>query len=132
MKHLFRVFIFSFFAMFITSYWNKGFLLPADALGFVKAALTLTILFVLVRPLMKVVFLPLNLITFGLFSFVLYIFFLHVLTSSYHLFTIQAWRFDGLAFSVFSLPKASISYVSNLVLSSFSLSSIINVLDQLT
>lgn len=132
MKHLFRVFIFSFFAMFITAYWNKGFLLPAYTLDFVKAALTLTILFVLVRPLMKVVFLPLNLITFGLFSFVLYIFFLHVLTSSYHLFDIQAWKFGGFSFSILFLPKMNISYVSNLVLSSFSLSSIINLLDQLT
>jgi uncharacterized membrane protein YvlD (DUF360 family) len=85
-----------------------------------------------VKPLMKVVFLPLNLITFGLFSFVLYIFFLHMLSSSYHLFSILPWQFNGLSFSFASLPKTSISYVSNLVLSSFSLSSIISGLDQLT
>jgi len=118
--------------MFVTSYWNRGFLLPPTSLEFVKAALALTILFTLVRPLMKIVFLPLNILTFGLFSFFLTVFFLHVLVSWYALFSIRSWQFDGLNLLIITVPKANISYVSNLVLSSFSLSSIINGLDQLT
>lgn len=132
MKHFLRVFIFSFFAMFVTSFWNRGFVLPVDSMTFVKAALALTILFVLVRPLMQIVFLPLNLITFGLFSFVLYLFCLHLLVSGYGLFSIKAWVFEGYSLGAISIPKTAISYVYNLVLSSFSLSSIINLLDQLT
>lgn len=132
MKSIFRIFIFSCFALFLTSYWNKGFQLPTETAAFVKAGIALTILFVLVRPLMKVVFLPLNIITFGLFSFFLYVFFLHILSSWYGLFSIHAWKFDGLSISIVFIPKTSISYISNLVLSSFSLSSIINALDQLT
>ncbi|MCX6732244.1 MAG: phage holin family protein [Candidatus Roizmanbacteria bacterium] len=132
MKNIFRIFIFSCFALFLTSYWNKGFILPSTSLDFVKAAIALTILFVLVRPLMKVVFLPLNILTFGLFSFFLYVFLLHILSSGYGLFSIRPWQFYGLNISVISVPKTAISYISNLVLSSFSLSSIINLLDQLT
>ncbi len=132
MKHFFRVFFFSCFALFLTSYWDKGFQLPTTSLDFVKAAFALTILFVLIRPLMKIIFLPLNLLTFGLFSFVVYIFLLHIFSSRYGFFFIRPWQFGGLSFSVVSIPKTYISYVGNLVLSSFSLSSIINVLDQLT
>lgn len=132
MKNIFRIFIFSCFALFLTSYWNKGFQLPLTVLDFVKAGVALTILFVLVRPLMKIVFLPLNLLTFGLFSFLLYLFFLHVLASWYGFFHIKPWQFYGLHISILNLPKTYISYIGNLVLSSFSLSSIINVLDQLT
>ena len=132
MKHFIRIFIFSFFAMFLTSYWNKGFTLPDSSLEFVKAGIALTILFVLVRPLMKIVFLPLNIITFGLFSFFLYVFMLHILANSYGLFSIHSWQFGGVSLFLITIPKTNISYVSNLVLSSFSLSSIINALDQLT
>jgi len=132
MKNIFRIFIFSCFALFLTSYWNKGFQLPAEASAFVKAGIALTILFVLVRPLMKIVFLPLNILTFGLFSFFLYVFFLHILASWYGIFSIQPWHFGGLHFLFVTIPKTNISYISNLVLSSFSLSSIINALDQLT
>lgn len=132
MKRIFRIFIFSCFALFLTSYWNKGFQLPTTALDFVKAGIALTVLFVLVRPLMKIVFLPLNILTFGLFSFFLYVFFLHILSSWYGFFSIHSWRFYGFHMNIIIIPKIYISYVGNLVLSSFSLSSIINVLDQLT
>lgn len=132
MKHFLRIFVFSLFAMFLTSYWNIGFQLPKSGIDFVKAGAVLTILFVIVRPLMKIVFLPLNLLTFGLFSFFIYVFFLHILSSWYGLFSIHSWQFSGISFFFVTIPKTNISYVSNLVLSSFSLSSIINGLDQIT
>ncbi len=132
MKRIFRIFIFSLFALFLTSYWNKGFQLPGTTLDFVKAGFALTILFVIVRPLMKIVFLPLNILTFGLFSFFVYVFFLHVLSSWYGMFSIHAWQFPDLSFLIVHIPKTPVTYIQNLVLSSFSLSSIMNLLDQLT
>ena len=132
MKRISRVFIFSVFALFITSYWNRGFQLPTTAFDLLKAATALTVLFVIVRPLMKIVFLPFNILTFGLFSFFIYVFFLHILASWYGLFSIQAWQFKGLNMTIVSIPQVSISYMGNLVLSSFSLSSIISMLDQIT
>lgn len=132
MKRIFRIFIFSCFALFLTSYWNRGFILPSQTIDFVKTGVALMILFVIVRPLMKIVFLPLNILTFGLFSFVLYVLSLHILASGFGMFVVKAWQFPGLSLLVFSIPPTSLSYAQNLVLSSFSLSSIINVLDQLT
>ncbi|MFZ2025714.1 MAG: phage holin family protein [Microgenomates group bacterium] len=132
MKRIFRIFIFSCFALFLTSYWNKGFILPTQTVDFVKAGIALMILFVIVRPLMKIVFLPLNILTFGLFSFVLYVLSLHVLSSGFDMFVIKSWHFPGISLFIASIPPTQLSYAQNLVLSSFSLSSIINVLDQLT
>lgn len=132
MKRIFRIFIFSSFALFLTSYWNKGFVLPIQVVEFLKAGIALTILFVIVRPLMKIIFLPLNLLTFGLFSFFLYIFSLHLFASFYGFFIIKPWDFPGVSFLFLSIPAAHIGYFQNLVLSSFSLSSIISWLDQLT
>jgi uncharacterized membrane protein YvlD (DUF360 family) len=107
-------------------------LLPATADVFGKSALALTIVFVLIRPLAKIIFLPLNLLTLGLFNFVLYLFMLHVLSSSYHLFGVEPWTFERLQFLSLVIPKTYLSYTMNLVLSSISLSGIINALDQLT
>lgn len=132
MRRVFRIFIFSCFALFLTSYWNRGFILPIQVIEFLKAGVALTILFVIVRPLMKIIFLPLNLLTFGLFSFFLYIFSLHLLASFYGLFIIKPWSFPGISLLFFSIPATHIDYLQNLVLSSFSLSSIISALDHLT
>lgn len=132
MKNIFRVFVYSCIALLLTSYWNKGFQLSTSPLDFIKAGFALTALYVIVRPLMKIIFLPLNILTFGLFSFFIYAFFLHIVSSWYGLFTIKAWQFEGLVFAFITIPKTNMSYVANLVLSSFSLSSIMNILDQLT
>jgi putative membrane protein len=106
--------------------------LPIQVIEFLKAGIALTILFVIVRPLMKIIFLPLNLLTFGLFSFFLYIFSLHLFASFYGFFIIKPWAFPGASFLFLSIPAAHIDYFQNLVLSSFSLSSIISALDHLT
>lgn len=132
MRHSVRIFIFSCFALFLTSYWNKGFLLPETVEQFGKTALVLTFVFVLIRPIAKVIFLPLNVLTLGIFNFVFYLFVLHIMANSYNLFTITDWKFGGLTFLSLAIPPSHISYGMNLVLSSVSLSSIINVLDQIT
>jgi len=132
MRWIMRIYIISFFSLFLTSYWNKGFVLPTNAFDFVKAAAILTALYIIVRPIMKIIFLPFNLLTFGLFSFFVYVFFLHLLSTAFGIFHIQPWQFPGISFYFVFVPHLHITYFQNLVLSSFSLSSIINLLDQLT
>ena len=132
MKHIVRIFFYSCFSIFILSYWNKGFILPSTPFDFMRAALILMVLYVIIRPIMKIVFLPFNLLTFGLFSFFVYVLFLHLLSSTFGIFHIQSWQFPGLSLYLVFIPHLHITYFQNLVLSSFSLSSIINLLDQLT
>ena len=132
MRHIFRIFILASFALFLTSYWNAGFILSNSALNFVYGAIALTVLYIIIQPLMKVIFLPFNILTFGLFSFLVYVFLLHLISTSFGLFTVKTWHFPGLSIAFIIIPRLSITYFQNLVLSSFSLSSIINVLDQLT
>jgi len=132
MKRISRLFIFSIFALFLTSYWNKGFIFPQNVNLFLGGALLITFFFFLIQPIAKIVFLPLNLITFGLFSFIFYIFILHIGSSIYHLYKITSWTFPGLHFFVADIPRVRVEYLTNLVLCSLSISSIINLLDQLT
>lgn len=132
MKRPFRLFIFSCFALFVTAWWNKGFILPQQTLSFLQIALVLTVIFLIINPLAKIVLFPFNLFTFGFFGLALYIFFIHLLSTSYHLFQVTPWSFPGLSFWFITIPKTHLTYLFNLVLSSLSLSSIINVLDQLT
>jgi len=131
-RHFFRIFIFSCFALFLTSFWNKGFVIPDSVPLFGKAALMLTIIFVLIRPLIKIIFLPLNILTLGLFNFAAYLFILNLLSTSYHFFGVHSWHFPGFSLFVVTIPPMAISSFWNLVLSSVSLSSIINLLDELT
>jgi len=129
MKKIFRMIIFSALALIFTSFWNKGFQLNPSA--FISATLVLAIVFYLIVPLSKIVLLPLNIITLGLMSFLVYLAILHLISDAFHLFTITSWTFPGASILFVTIPKTHIPYIGNLVLSSVSISSIINVLEHL-
>jgi len=129
-KKLFRMFIFSAFALFLTSLWNKGFVLNDSVYYFVISVLSITIIYYLIAPILKLILLPLNLISFGIASFACILFLLHVLSSGFHLFNITTWTFEQMKLFGFTIPTLHISYIANLILSSVSISGIINILEQ--
>lgn len=131
MKKLFRMVVFSALAIYLTSLWNKGFILPNTLSMFIKATLAITIIYYLVLPISKLVLLPLNIITLGMMSFLVYLFALHLLNSGFNFITIKDWVFAGASFLGLTVPKTSINYLFNLVLSSFSISFVINFLEQI-
>lgn len=65
------------------------------------AALVFTLLFNLVRPVLKVLFLPINIVTLGLFSAVINIFLLWLVTYLVPGFQIQNMTLFGMALSQF-------------------------------
>lgn len=130
MKRIFKMIIFSAVAVYATSLWNKGFVLPSGIDGFLKLVLVFAIVYYLLVPISKIILLPLNIITLGLVSFLVYLLLLHLASHSFSLLTIKDWTFGGLNFWRISIGKTYISYFWNLVLSSLSLSSIIGVLEK--
>jgi len=124
------MFIFSAFALFLTSLWNKGFILNENVTSFIISIIAITIIYYLIAPILKLILLPLNLLTFGIASFLSIVFLLHLLNSGFHLFTIQEWTFKQMNLFDYALPSLKISYVFNLILSSVSISGIINTLER--
>ena len=131
MKKLFRMVVFSALAIYLTSLWNKGFILPSTLAMFIKATVAVTVIYYVVLPISKLVLLPLNIITLGMMSFLVYLFALHLLNSGFNFITIKDWVFAGASFLGLTVPKTSINYFFNLVLSSFSISFVINFLEQI-
>lgn len=131
MKKLFRMVVFSALAIYLTSLWNKGFILPNTLAMFIKATIAITVIYYLVIPISKLVLLPLNIITLGMMSFLVYLFALHLLNIGFNFITIKDWVFNGASFLGLTIPKTSINYFFNLVLSSFSISFVINFLEQI-
>lgn len=129
MKKIFRMIIFSALALIFTSFWNKGFQINPST--FLTATLFLAFVFYLIVPLSKIILLPLNIITLGLMSFLVYLAILHLSSDAFHLFTITSWTFPGASILFVNIPKTYIPYLGNLVLSSVSISSIINMLEHL-
>lgn len=125
------MFVISACALFFTAYWNKGFILPTDFATLILAVVLLALVFYVLVPLSKVVLLPLNVVTLGLVSFLVYIALLHFSSVSYRIFEVTSWNSPNTNLLFMQIPSFEISYLVNLVLSSVSLSSIINLLELL-
>ena len=119
MKKIFRMIIFSAIALYVTSLWNKGFVLNMDWKNLLISTLVVAALYYLINPLAKIVLLPLNFLTFGLISLVVYFLLFYLLITHYSFITIKSWTFNSY----------QISYYINIALSAFSVSTIINFLE---
>jgi len=121
MKKIIRKIIFSATAIYLTSYWNQGFIVKSDWVVYLKAAIIIAIVYYLIVPVSKLIFLPLNFITMGLISVIFYSLALYFLLSGFSLVQIRPWEF----------LDYDISRISNIFLVSFSISTIINLMEKL-
>lgn len=132
MKKVFRMFFFSAISLYATSYLIKGgFTITTDLKNFALATLIMAAAYYFISPLMKIVFLPLNIITFGMFSFIVYVLLFNFLINYFGYINVHAWTFPGMTIMGFTLAKTSLNYWMTLALSALSFSSIINLLESL-
>jgi len=131
MKKIFRMVIFSASALYITSVWNKGFVLNNDWKNFLLAVAVIVAIYYLINPTAKIILLPINILTLGLASMVVYFFLFRFLINYFSIIEIKAWIFPGLSVNGLTISKIHLSYLVNVCLSALSVSFIINSLESL-
>ncbi len=123
--------IFSAIAIYLTSLWDKGFIIKSDWLIYLKASLVIAAIYYLVIPVSKLILLPLNILTLGMVSVIFYALVLFFFLNKLSLIQIQSWRFGGLSFHGLMVIPLGVSQLGNIFLSAFSLSTVINLLEKL-
>ncbi len=129
MKRLTRMIIFSAVALYLTALWNGGFNVNFNPLVFIRTILLVSLFYYLIMPITKLVLLPINLLTLGLVSSLIYFLLFYFFFTRFSLVGIKPWEFQGLAFNGLSLKSMHIGYLTNVLLSSVSLSFIIRFLE---
>jgi len=121
MKKIFRMIVFSGVAIYLTSLWNRGFIVDFSWQNFLLSCLIIAFLYYLVKPITKMLLLPLNFLTFGFISTIAYFFLFHFVISYFSLIAIEAWTFNSY----------QIGYYVNVCLVAFSTSFIISFLEEI-
>ena len=129
MKRISRMLIFSGIALFLTSLWNRGFQVDLNPDIFIKTIILVALFYYLVIPVSKIILLPMNLITLGILSSLLYFILFYLFITRFSLVRIVPWEFPGFNFNGLIIKSFNIGYILNMVLSSVSLSFIINLLE---
>lgn len=131
-KSILRNIVFYSFSLFLTSQLLSGLKISGGSTTYVIGGIVLSLLFLIVKPILGIITLPLNIITLGLFSFVINAIILYLLTVFVTNISITAFTFSGLSISGFIIPRLFINDFFAFVVISILLSLIVGLLKWLT
>lgn len=132
MKYLLRVFLFHSFSLWFVSQIIPALVINGGWPVLLLAGFVLSVLMLLVAPLLKILFIPINLLTFGLLSWFINVIVLYLLTVFVSGVSVVAWTFPGLEIAGFVIPQISFSSFISFILVSLSLSMLVNVLHDIS
>ena len=132
MKYLLRLFLFNVFALWITSELITAVVIHGEWYLILLGGLVLSLLMLIVKPILKILFIPINLITFGLISWMINVIVMYLLTFLLPEIEIQPWTFPGITWSGFVVPSVHFSYVMTLIIVSVTVTVFTNLLHNLS
>jgi putative membrane protein len=122
MKWLIKALIFNGMAIYFLSLIYGGFEFNGEFLTLVYAAGALTLLNMLVKPLIKLLLLPINILTLGLFGFLSNVVTFFLLTRLVSGLSIVAYTFEGFSASGFVVPSVAFGLFGSYLIASSLLS----------
>lgn len=105
MKTLFKGVLINAFSLFLLSQILSGIKISGGFFAFIIAGFALSVMSFTLKPVLKIITLPLNFVTFGLASFLINVIILYVLTIFIPQVSINAFVFNGASVLGFVLPK---------------------------
>lgn len=113
MRYILQQIVISGASLYLTSLLFPGLVITGGTSGFFTAAVLFAIGLTIVKPVLNTIALPLNILTLGLFSCVVTMFVLYLLTIIDHNVSVSAFVFPGFSFFFIKIP----SFSANLILS---------------
>lgn len=131
MKKIIRMWVFYTLALYLVGHLIPGFKMLTDIRGLLISGLALTFLYAMVYPLLKFLFLPLNLITLGLFTIVSQVLTFYIFLYLFpDYFKLTPWRFPGWGWAALglSIKPFTVSTFLTIICSSSLISVIVSLL----
>jgi putative membrane protein len=132
MKLLVRSFLFNMFAIWFTSQVFPTLVVAGGWQTMLLGGLVLSLLMLLVAPLLKILFIPINIITFGLLSWIVNVIVLVLLTVFVPDIQVAAHTFPSVTWGGFVVPSIHAAWWAALVISSLAITGISNLLHEVS
>ncbi len=131
MKKYLRLTLLNTFSLFTVSTFFKGLITPSNMLDLLWAGLIFTVINQLVKPIIKLFLLPINLVTLGLFRWLANVLVLLVVTRVVDTVKIVGFISPPINQAGFAIPSLNLNFPTALILGSFLLSLVFNLLNSL-
>ena len=128
MKSIVRNILIYSLALFALSQIISGVEISGGLPTFLLGGAVLSVMFIVVKPVLNLVALPLNILTLGFFSFFSNVILLFLLTIVVVDIKVSPFVFPGFSYSGFVLPRSEVNQIFAFIVSGLLLSAIITVL----
>lgn len=128
MKFVFRNTALHAFALFLLPQILGGVTITGGVWSYIIGGFVFSLLAFFIRPIIQVFTLPLNVMTFGIFSFFINALLLYILTVFVSQITIQAFTYAGFSYVGFVIPPLSFNTFMAYIAASVVLSAIVSFL----
>jgi len=122
MKTILKHFIINTVSLYLVSLIVSGIIFAEGTYSLLLAGIVLTLTTLIIRPVINILLLPINLITFGLFRWVGYAITLYLVTLIVPGFKLLNFAFQGYSSYWFTIPAVSLSGVLSFIAFSFFIS----------
>jgi putative membrane protein len=122
MKTILRAIFLNMVVLYLSTRIYGGLSYDGTLKTLVVATIALTLLNRIVKPIIKLLLLPINLITLGIFSWVAHVATLFILTRLVHGFVVRAYYFPGFTYQGFIAPPMQISVITSYIIASLTIS----------
>lgn len=109
MKGLLRRFLFYTIALFATTQLLAGFHLAGGLQMYIVTGIILSLMMLVLKPVLQLLSMPLNLITFGLASFLVNAIILFLLTVFVSQVSVEPFSLPGISFAGFAIPAIGLN-----------------------
>lgn len=131
MKRLLRSVVYHVFALWLTSAMIPALSISGNLWGMLSAGFMLTIMMMLLKPLLSLIFLPINILTLGLLGWFVNVAVLYLWTVFVPNVVLSPWEFPGISAGGFVVPEVSLGYTWTLVVVSLVIMFIVTALERL-
>lgn len=132
MKGLLRRFLFYTIALFATTQLLSGFRLSGGLQIYIITGIVLALMMLILKPILNLLSMPLNLITFGFASFLVNAIILFLLTVFIAQVNVEPFTLPGIYFAGFSIPPIGLNKWFAYLVASIVLSGVYSILTWVT
>ncbi len=129
MRWILRQLLFHLGALLLTQYLIPGFSIGNSIDSVLVTSIVFAIINVFVKPVVKIFFLPLNLITLNFFSILINIGLVYGLTKLVSTVTISSWQFNGISAYGFTIPGFEFTIIYTYIIVSLIVTFVVSFLN---
>ncbi len=132
MKYFIKTWMFYMVAIWIIKELIPAFTVSGGWVNILTAGGILAFLMLFIRPVIKILFIPINFLTLGLISWVVNVIVIYLLTLMAPHVSIAPWVYHGWNWQGFIIPSTTIPYLATIIIVTFALTFVTRFLEQIT